>query len=119
MAELEITTGLAPFCFEKNAPVPLAEKYPLLPVQNSKLPSYSVRPNIFGEWANTHAAYPSAEVVGASYFKDAQNPKMMSTLNETASAHMGFNASRVSSLYQDIDEVRVNALFGLNLIKAF
>ena len=42
MAELEITTGLAPFCFEKNAPVPLAEKYPLLPVQNSKLPSYSV-----------------------------------------------------------------------------
>ena len=44
---------------------------------------------------------------------------MMSTLNETASAHMGFNASRVSSLYQGIDEVRVNALFGLNLIKAF
>ena len=38
MAELETTTGLAPFCFEKNAPVPLAEKYPLLPVQNSKLP---------------------------------------------------------------------------------
>ena len=38
MAELETTTGLDPFCFEKNAPVPLAEKYPLLPVQNSKLP---------------------------------------------------------------------------------
>lgn len=38
MAELEITIGLDPFCFEKNAPVPLAEKYPLLPVQNSKLP---------------------------------------------------------------------------------
>ena len=76
-------------------------------------------PNIYGEWANTHAAYPSAGVVGASYFKDAQNPKMMSTLNETASAHMGFNASRVSSLYQGIDEVRVNALFGLNLIRAF
>ena len=79
---------------------------------------YSV-PNIFGEWANTHAANPNAGVVGASYFRDAQNPMRMSTLNETASAHMGFNASRVSSLYQSIDEVRVNALFGLNLIRAF
>lgn len=77
-------------------------------------------PNIFGEWANTHAAYPNAVVVGASYFRDAQNPMRMSTLNETASAHMGFNASRVSSLYQkDLSEVRVNALFGLNLIRAF
>lgn len=80
---------------------------------------YSERPNIFGEWANTHAASPNAGVVGASYFRDAQNPMRMSTLNETASAHMGFNASRVSSLYQSIDEVRVNALFGLNLIRAF
>lgn len=54
MAELETTTGLAPFCFEKNAPVPLAEKYPLLPVQNSKLPG------IFGQ---KHAS-PSACALG-------------------------------------------------------
>ena len=89
----------------------------LKPQQNC--PEYSGLPNIFGEWANTHAANPNAGVVGASYFRDAQNPMRMSTLNETASAHMGFNASRVSSLYQSIDEVRVNALFGLNLIRAF
>ena len=75
-------------------------------------------PNIFGEWANTHAANPNAGVVGASYFRDAQNPMRMSTLNETASAHMGFNASRVSSLYQnDLTEVRVNALCGYMLIR--
>ena len=75
-------------------------------------------PNIFGEWANTHAANPGAFVLGASYFRDIENPIRMSTLNETASAHMGFNASRVSSLYQnDLTEVRVNALCGYMLIR--
>ena len=39
---------------------------------------------------------------------------------EPASAHMGFNASRISSIYQDnLTEVRVNALFGLHLIRAY
>lgn len=32
---------------------------------------------------------------------------------------LSLNASKISSLYQAIDDVRVNALFGLNLIKAF
>ena len=77
-------------------------------------------PNIFGEWANTHAANQEAFVFGASYFRDAQNPNRMSTLIEPASAHMGFNASRISSIYQDnLTEVRVNALFGLQLIRAY
>lgn len=73
---------------------------------------------IYGEWANTHAANPGAFVLGASYFRYIENPIRMSTLNETASAHMGFNASRVSSLYQnDLTEVRVNALCGYMLIR--
>lgn len=38
---------------------------------------------------------------------------------ELVAADFNFDASRVSSLYQSIDEVRVNALFGLNLIRAF
>lgn len=76
-------------------------------------------PNIFGEWANTHAANQEAVVVGASYFRDTQNPNRMSTLMETASAHMGFNASRISSIYQDnIAEVRVNALSAMCLIRS-
>ena len=45
------------------------------------------------------------------------------TLQATAGGFGGgtlsLNASKISSLYQAIDEVRVNALFGLNLIKAF
>lgn len=45
------------------------------------------------------------------------------TLQQTAGGFGGgtlsLNASKISSLYQAIDEVRVNALFGLNLIKAF
>lgn len=76
-------------------------------------------PNIFGEWANTHAANTGAVVVGASYFRDTQNPNRMSTLMEPASAHMGFNASRISSIYQDnMSEVRVNALFAMCLIRS-
>lgn len=77
-------------------------------------------PNIFGEWANTHTTKHEAFVLGASYFRDAQNPSRISTLMEPASAHMGFNASRISSIYQDnLTEVRVNALFGLQLIRAY
>ena len=45
------------------------------------------------------------------------------TLQATAGGFGGgtlsLNASKISSLYQAIDEVRVNALFGLNLIKAY
>ena len=38
---------------------------------------------------------------------------------EPASAHMGFNASRISSIYQDnMSEVRVNALFAMCLIRS-
>ncbi len=39
---------------------------------------------------------------------------------ETNPADVVLNASTTSSLYQDgLTEIRVNALYGLNLIKAF
>ena len=41
-------------------------------------------------------------------------------LGDLVSPNLNFDASLVSSLYQkDLSEVRVNALFGLNLIRAF
>ena len=44
---------------------------------------------------------------------------MNSPANLVAS-DLNFDASRVSSLYQkDLFEVRVNAIYGLNLIRAF
>lgn len=45
------------------------------------------------------------------------------TLQQTAGGFGGgtlsIDASKTSSLYKAINEVRVNALFGLNLIRAF
>ena len=76
-------------------------------------------PNIFGEWANTHATNTGAGVIGASFFRDTQNPSRMSTLMKPGSAQMGFNASLISSIYQDnMSEVRVNALFAMCLIRS-
>ena len=44
----------------------------------------------------------------------------VSTVTGTANNTASFDASRVSSLYKnDLTEVNVNALYGLNLIKAF
>nr|DAX39969.1 MAG TPA: hypothetical protein [Caudoviricetes sp.] len=61
-----------------------------------------------------------AETSGAAYFYIASEPTSMANEHSNASAQMGFNASRVSSLYQDnLTEVRVNALFGLQLIRAY
>ena len=57
---------------------------------------------------------------GAAYFSIASAPTSMADGHSNASAQMGFDASRVSSLYQDnLTEVRVNALFGLQLIRAY
>lgn len=61
-----------------------------------------------------------AETSGAAYFAIASETSSMAYGDSNASAQMGFNASRVSSLYQNnLTEVRVNALFGLQLIRAY
>ena len=59
---------------------------------------------------------------GALYAVGGRSDLQVSNTNSPANlvaSDLNFDASRVSSLYQSIDEVRVNALFGLNLIRAF
>ena len=59
---------------------------------------------------------------GSMYYAFAsQNVKtMVSMQEENIPADPAIDLSRSNSLYQDgLNEVRVNALFGLNLIKAF
>ncbi len=60
---------------------------------------------------------------GALYAVEGQSDIRVSIENvhgDLVAPNLNFDASRVSSLYQkDLSEVRVNALFGLNLIRAF
>ena len=77
-------------------------------------------PNILGEWANTWANVKNAQFLGAAYFK---NPNSSGSFpvspNNPGSGQLGFDASHVSNLYQDnLAEVRVNALFGMCLIRS-
>ena len=60
---------------------------------------------------------------GALYAVGGRSDLQVSNMNSPANlvaSDLNFDASRVSSLYQkDLFEVRVNAIYGLNLIRAF
>lgn len=60
---------------------------------------------------------------GALYAVGGRSDLQVSNTNSPANlvaSDLNFDASRVSSLYQkDLSEVRVNALFGLSLIRAY
>ena len=60
---------------------------------------------------------------GALYAVGGRSDIQVSNTNSPANlvaSDLNFDASRVSSLYQkDLSEVRVNALFGLSLIRAY
>lgn len=81
---------------------------------------YSVFPNIKGQMLDIF-------VGGAGNGSGALKKYSVNTPNRVAaengsSAYVNFslNASESSSLYQnDLNEIRVNAMFGLNLIRAF
>ena len=77
-------------------------------------------PNISGEWSYTWANSKNASVSGAAYFR---NPDSTSSFqvspNNPGSGQLGFDASHVSNLYQNnLNEVRVNAIFGMCLIRS-
>ena len=82
-------------------------------------------PNILGRlsYLSANDARAAGYENGALYYAyPAQAVKMLSDYNieNKIPADPAIDASRVSSLYQnDLTEVRVNALFGLNLIRAF
>ena len=77
-------------------------------------------PNILGEWAYTWANVKNAPFSGAAYFKNPDGTGSFSVSpNNPGSGQLGFDASHVSNLYQDnLAEVRVNALFGMCLIRS-
>ena len=76
-------------------------------------------PNILGEWPNVYATQKST-VGGCAFFRYNDSNSGETLSERESSAHLGFDASRVSSLYQNsLYDVRVNALFGLSLIRAY
>lgn len=88
-----------------------------------------IRPFIFGDYPNirgrlsylpTFADISKGE--GSLYYFAPTGSKMQVTTvgTSTIPADPAIDASRSSALYQDnLTEIRVNALYGLNLIKAF
>lgn len=80
------------------------------------------RPNIIGTLTASRGGYglfgPNSS--GPFLVAEGTNSVDLSTTTGTANNSASFDASRVSNLYKnDLAEIRVNALFGLNLIKAF
>lgn len=87
---------------------------------------YSVFPNITGRITYSAAndprasSYDGASALYYAYPDQAVKTQYDYSTENKIPADPAIDASRVSSLYQnDLTEVRVNALFGLNLIRAF
>ena len=79
-------------------------------------------PNILGFQSHVYPGTLEATESGALKFLHNGNFKLPPLLSTDSGAPVGISldASRVSSLYQnDLTEIRVNALFGLNLIRAY
>ena len=103
--------------------LPLFECLPLLFLLMSL--RYSVRPNITGRLSYMASDDPSGEGYegGALYYAFPHQEVKTLTEYKTENqipADPAIDLSRSNSLYQDgLNEVRVNALYGLNLIRAF
>lgn len=79
-------------------------------------------PNILGFQSHVYPGTLEATESGALKFLHNGNFKLPPLLSTDSGAPVGISldASRVSSMYQnDINDVRVNALFGLHLIRAY
>ena len=82
------------------------------------VPRYSERPNI--------SFLAGTFLMGSKVWAEGISINYQQQINFSSGEVSGnfvdyrFNASNISSLYQnDLTEVRVNALFGMNLIRAF
>lgn len=80
-------------------------------------------PKIFGDYPNIVGNFIAFSSGTGSFYETSENKgnTMPSTSPDTPKHNrIIFDASRSSALYKnDLAEIRVNALFGLNLIKAF
>ena len=80
-------------------------------------------PQIFGDYPNIVGNFIAFSSGVGSFYETSENKgnTMPSTSPDTPRHNrIIFDASRSSALYKNnLAEIRVNALFGLNLIKAF
>lgn len=73
-----------------------------------------------GSWSYTYPGSANATADGAAIFQSSSGISMASKQESGTPAQLAFNASRISALYQDgLTDIRVNALLGMNLIRAF
>ena len=79
---------------------------------------YSVRPNIAGALGGIVNS-AAGENQWVLEIQRVNSITLQATAGGFGSGTLSIDASRTSSLYKAINEVRVNALFGLNLIRAF
>ena len=91
-----------------------------IPVNEPKI--FGDYPNMIGNLTASRGGYglfgPNSN--GPFLVTEGTNSIDVSTATGTANNTASFDASRVSSLYKNgLTEVNVNALYGLNLIKAF
>lgn len=83
---------------------------------------YSVFPNISGVLRGSQASLGifGANSDGAFSASEGNNVLNVTTKAGEGQSSMTFYANRCSSLYQDgLTEVRVNALYGLHLVRAY
>ena len=93
------------------------------------MPNAEKRPGIFGDYPNISGVLrgrqASLGIFGANSdgaFSASEGNNVLNATTKTGAGQssMTFYANRCSSLYKDnLNEVQVNALYGLNLIKAF
>lgn len=87
-----------------------------------RLPRIFGDPNISGVLRGSQASLGifGANSNGAFGASEGNNVLNASTKTGSGQSSMTFYANRCSSLYkEDLNEVRVNALFGLSLIRAY
>ena len=114
-----------PHSFEKHRPDPVG----LVPVGERSFLEYSERPNTTGSFGIRATADASTipqdlGVTGVFTLTEITQNSNVSSIQPSSiykyTQGVRYNASLVSSLYKnDLNEVRVNALYGLTLIRAY
>ena len=107
---------------ERNRPIPSRPCENRWGRRHSSKTWESYFPNILGFQSHVYPGTLEATESGALKFLHNGNFKLPPLLSTDSGAPVGISldASRVSSMYQnDINDVRVNALFGLHLIRAY
>lgn len=117
MAELEITTGLIPFCFEKNGPVPLEKNIRYCPSKTQSFRVYSVPNNSstirFDRFKRNQGAWVST-VRGCEITNGvtgALKADFGTSGKDDAGIQLDISADMSNSIYGASDTVQVAGIF--------